>query len=201
MLKIGMTGGIASGKSQAAKLFMQLGCTIIDTDVIAHQLVEPNTSAWQAIITHFGKEILNFDQTINRRQLSKIIFARAAEKQWLEALLHPKIRQAVQQQIEKQPTASYYIIVIPLLVETLPNPTINRILVIDTKEENQLQRAIQRDHNSTTGIKTIMANQASRQQRLSVADDVIENNGSLTKLAVAVQKMHNFYLNLTENAT
>ena len=201
MLKVGMTGGIASGKTQAADLFAKLGCHVIDTDIIAHQLVEIGTTAWQAIVDRFGLDILNINQTLNRKQLQQIIFNDTAEKKWLEALLHPTIRHTVQQVIEQTTIPTYCLIIIPLLVETLPNPHINRILVIDTEENKQIQRTIQRDNLSQERAETIIANQASRQQRLAVADDIIENNSSLANLQLSVQKMHSFYLSLAQNAT
>jgi len=201
MLKVGMTGGIASGKTQATKFFTQLGCQIIDADVVARQLVEIGTPAWQAIVTHFGVSILKTDRCIDRQRLGRIIFTQAEEKKWLEELLHPEVRKTIIQRIEKEIDTPYCIIVIPLLAENLPNPLINRILVIDTEEKNQLHRAMQRDGTDKDTVKAIMATQASRQQRLAIADDIIENNTSSADLQVAVQKMHNFYLRLAENAT
>jgi dephospho-CoA kinase len=201
MLKVGMTGGIASGKTYAANLFKQLGCDIIDTDVIAHQLVEIGKPAWHAIVDHFGSEILNANQSLNRKRLQHIIFSNTNEKKWLETLLHPKIRRAVHDTIEQKVTSPYCIVIIPLLVETLPNPNINRVLVIDTDEKTQLQRAMQRDGISEQTATAILHNQASRQQRLTIADDILENNTSLTDFKLAVQKMHSFYLSMAQNAT
>ncbi len=198
MLTVGMTGGIGSGKSTAADQFFHLGAGIIDTDMIARQLVSMGKPIWQAIVTRFGEEILSADRNLNRDKLKKIIFSHRKEKQWLEDLLHPQIRRTVEQQIKQQINIPYCIIVIPLLTENLPNPLIDRILVIDTKETLQLQRTMQRDNTSTNLIQAIMSTQATREQRLVAADDVIENNTTLEALADAVRKMHDFYLELQQ---
>lgn len=189
-----MTGGIASGKSVAAKQFADLGVGIIDTDIIARELVVNKTSLWQAIVTRFGENILTADGNLNRKQLKKIIFVNHKEKRWLEKLLHPQIRKTVKQQIKQYTNTPYCIIVIPLLIEDLPNPLVDRILVIDTQEVLQRQRAIQRDKSTAALVQAIMATQATRQQRLEIADDIIENNTTLQALADAVKKIHHFYL-------
>ena len=196
-----MTGGIASGKTEIANLFTQLGCDIIDTDIIARDLVKIDTPAWQAIVNHFGKAILQTDRNLDRKKLKHLIFNKPREKKWLEELLHPAIRKRVSEDIIQSIKSPYCIIVIPLLVETLPNPNVDRILVIDTDEETQLQRLLKRDNLSMSMAKNIIESQISRQKRLAVADDVIENNISLIELKDVVQKMHNFYLSLVQKAT
>ena len=201
MLKIGMTGGIASGKSIAAKQFANLGVGIIDTDIIAHELVASKTPLWQTIVTRFGENILHTDGNLNRQKLRKIIFSNHKEKQWLENLLHPQIRKTIKRQIKQLTNTPYCIIVIPLLVENLPNALVDRILVIDTQEVLQRQRAMQRDNIDTNLIQAIMTTQATREQRLEVANDIIENNTTTQALANTVAKMHAFYLELTKNTT
>lgn len=201
MLKVGMTGGIASGKTQAANLFAKFGCDIIDTDVIARELVDIDMPAWKAIVARFGQTILQSDNNLDRTQLKLIVFNNSLEKKWLEKLLHPMIRAAVSEAIAHRVKSLYCIIVIPLLVETLPNANIDRILVIDVDEKIQLQRLLQRDNLSVSMAKSIIYSQISRQKRLTAADDIIENNASLFELEYAVQKMHSFYLSLAQKAT
>lgn len=197
-LVIGLTGGIGSGKTEVSNLFAKRGITIIDTDLISRAVVLPEQPAWHKIVEHFGAEILLKDQTLNRRLLRDKIFADQSERRWLESLLHPLIRQEMNQKIQAA-TSSYVIAVIPLLIETKPNPLIDRILVVDTTKELQLSRAMKRDHAELALIKAIMEQQASRQQRLTYADDVIENSGDLAQLGQAVENLHHKYLQIAAN--
>jgi len=192
MLRVGLTGGIASGKTTAANLFHERGAPIIDTDKIAHQLVIPDKPAYHAIIKHFGQALLQNDKTINRALLRKKIFANADEKLWLEQLLHPLIRKEVNNQLEivKFP---YCIIVIPLLIENYPYPGIDRILVVDTPESAQIQRATTRDNMSISLAKDIIEKQVNRHERLKYADDVIFNDQDLKHLKKQVDILHDKY--------
>jgi dephospho-CoA kinase len=198
MLVVGLTGGIGSGKTIVSDLFAQHGVTIIDTDLISREIVTPQQAAWQAIVEHFGKDILLADQTINRSLLRSKIFVNNDDKRWLEALLHPIIRDAIRHQIT-QATSTYVIIVIPLLTETEPNPLINRVLVVDAPEELQLARTMARDQASREDINAIIRQQNSRQVRLTYADDVIENHGDLAQVQTAVSNLHQTYLQMAEN--
>ncbi len=200
MLVIGLTGGIGSGKTKVANLFAEYGVTIIDTDQISREVVEPHQPAWEQIVEHFSNTILEKNNTLNRRLLREKIFACDAEREWLEALLHPLIRANMSMQIEKA-HSPYCIAVIPLLAETKPNPLINRILVVDADETIQIERAKVRDCASTEHIKSIMASQASRAERLKIAHDVIENNGSVEDLKKKVLHMHKYYLDMTTKNT
>ena len=198
MLVIGLTGGIASGKSAVAHLFAELGISIIDTDRIAHQLVEPGQPALESIIKHFGPAIVDHEGKLNRQRLREIIFANPSDKQWLESLLHPLIRTATAEQIQHA-TSGYCIVVIPLLYETWPNPLLNRVLVVNCEPKIQRQRLLLRDDISETLAHTMIAQQANTEERLSIADDVIENNGDLDQLSADVLILHNKYQRLLDS--
>jgi dephospho-CoA kinase len=196
MLSIGLTGGIGSGKTTVAHFFADLGVDIIDTDLIARAVVEPGTTAFKKIAEHFGVDILNADQTLNRKMLAKKIFNNSAEKYWLEQLLHPLIRSEVTA-AKTDVNSQYCIVVIPLLVETLPNPDIDRILVVDSPKPLQFSRTQTRDQLSESEISAIIAFQATAEERLAAADDIIINDGSLEKLRTAVTELHKKYLRMS----
>jgi dephospho-CoA kinase len=195
MLRIGLTGGFACGKSETAKCFSQLGITVIDTDVIAREVVSKETFAFNEIANRYGKQVLTNNNELNRSHLREIIFNQPQEKQWLEELLHPLIIERMQQQA-KQATSPYCVLVIPLLLEKNLKHLVERILVIDASEALQYQRAQQRDHLSSTQLDAILQTQVSRQQRLAQADDIIVNDGNLEKLKQEVFKLHERYLQL-----
>jgi dephospho-CoA kinase len=197
MLTIGLTGGIGSGKSAVAAFFAKLGIDIIDTDIIAHEIVEPGTPALTKIIEHFGAEISNPDQTLNRKMLANKIFNHVDEKIWLEQLLHPLIRDAVEVAKEKV-TSPYCIVVIPLLVETLPNPSIDRILVVDSPKHLQISRTRERDQRTESEIMAIIGSQATPEERLAAVDDIIINDQGLAELSTAVTELHQKYLKLSQ---
>lgn len=193
-LVIGLTGGIASGKTAITQLFAKRGAPILDTDEFAKALCQPGEGVFDAIVERYGNNILK-DGLLDRAQLRNIIFNEPEEKQWLEALLHPLIRDKVKQEIQKI-HFPYCIVAIPLLTENYPYPLIDRVLVIDCSEEIQLKRLIQRDSISLELAKKILLNQASRQNRLAIANDIIENEGSLEELEQKVEALHQFYLQL-----
>ncbi len=200
MLTVGLTGGIASGKTTAANCFAKHNVPIIDTDQIAHQLVLPKQPALQAIIKHFGDHILDKQGKLKRDKLRDIIFTNHDEKQWLEQLLHPLIRQAVTEDIntltQQTNPPPYCIVVIPLLVETNVYDWLDHVLVIDIDETIQLQRLQNRDNLNLSQCKAILTSQTSRQARLDVADVVISNNTTLADLATLVDKQHQQFLKL-----
>lgn len=199
MLSIGLTGGIGSGKSTVADLFAQHGIDIIDTDLIARAVVEPGTKALAEIAAHFGEDVLNSDHTLNRKVLAKKIFDNLQEKSWLEKLLHPLINREVL--VAKTKVRSpYCIVVIPLLIETLPNPTIDRILVVDSPQSLQISRTQARDHRSEAEIIAIIATQATPEERVAAADDLIINDRGLTELHQAVTELHHRYLELSAHS-
>jgi dephospho-CoA kinase len=196
MLVIGLTGGIGSGKSTVANLFAKKGIAIIDTDELARELTQPGHETLNKIAMHFGKNILLPDGSLNRKLLRSIIFSDTNQRLWLEQLLHPLIRTEMQLQIEAA-TSPYCIAIIPLLFETKPNPIIDRILVIDTTEEEQIQRTQQRDQISLEAVQAILHSQVSREHRLVNAADIIHNNGSITDLNQQVDNLHSFYLSIS----
>ncbi len=194
MLKIGLTGGIGSGKTTVAQLFANLGVPIIDADIIAREVIANDPAVLQKIVKHFGGQVLETSGSLNRNYLRKIIFEQPEQRRWLEALLHPLIIAQMKLQA-RAIKAPYCLLVIPLLIEsTLPYALVDRILVVDAAEEMQLQRTQQRDNLSVEEVQHILHSQATRTQRLQMADDVIENNGDREMLKAAVQKMHQYYL-------
>ncbi len=193
-LVIGLTGGIASGKTTVANLFhQQFSIDIIDADMIAREVVAIGTTGLAQIATHFGNSILNTDGSLNRAELRHRIFANHAEKCWLEALLHPMIRQKMQAEIERT-TSDYALLVVPLLVENNLQSLVDYVLVVDVDEDTQIARTMKRDKVSEQQARNILSAQASRQQRLAIADDVIENNATDDQLLLLVTKLHQKYL-------
>ena len=193
MYRVGLTGGIGSGKSTVADLFKLLGISVIDTDLIAHEISLPDGPAYQSIIEQFGSDILNDDRTINRHKLARVIFSDKEKKQQLEATLHPLIWLIVEQQVQEASSA-YCIIVVPLLVEGQHQKRFNSILVVDSDENQQIERVIDRDSRSKEDIQAIINNQVSREQRLAAANHVIDNNKDLDSLKTEVMKLHEIFL-------
>ncbi|HHT0276998.1 TPA: dephospho-CoA kinase [Klebsiella oxytoca] len=196
---VALTGGIGSGKSTVADAFAQLGVNVIDADIIARQVVEPGTPGLSAIAQRFGAQMLNEDGTLNRRALREHIFAHDEDKRWLNALLHPQIQQETRRQIQLA-TSPYILWVVPLLVENGLSTKADRVLVVDVPKETQIERTMLRDRVSRQHAEHILAAQATREQRLAVADDVIENMGSPDVIASAVARLHAKYQCLASQA-
>ncbi|EDK0261305.1 dephospho-CoA kinase [Salmonella enterica] len=192
---VALTGGIGSGKSTVADAFADLGITVIDADIIARQMVEPGQPALNAIAEHFGSELIAADGTLRRRALRERIFSHPEEKAWLNALLHPLIQQETQRQLQ-QATSPYVIWVVPLLIENRLYQKANRVLVVDVTPEMQLMRTVLRDDVTREHVEHILAAQATREARLAVADDVIDNNGAPDAIASDVARLHASYLKL-----
>lgn len=196
---VGLTGGIGSGKSTIADLFVELGIKIIDADIIAREVVAKDTPLLAEIVNHFGKQILTEQKELDRVKLRQIVFNDSNQKTWLNQLLHPAIRQEMLNQLA-QSQDNYVIWVVPLLIENNLTEFCDRILVIDVLPEIQLSRASARDNSNEETIKNIMASQVSRAKRLSYADDIIENNLPLdqnfSKLKQQVLKLHQKYIEL-----
>ncbi|WP_256853369.1 dephospho-CoA kinase [Pantoea sp. Fr+CA_20] len=192
---VALTGGIGSGKSTIAEYFAASGVDIIDADVIAREVVEPGTPALQAIIARYGDAVVNEQGALHRSRLREIIFATPDEKRWLDALLHPLIN-ARTQQLKAQAVSPYVLWVVPLLVENQLQRQADRVLVVDTDEETQLKRTLQRDNVSLDQAKRILAAQATRQQRLACADDIIDNSGAPENALPQVAQLHQLYLKL-----
>lgn len=195
MLKIGLTGGIGSGKSTVARLFEKHGVPIIDTDEIARDLVRPNQPALKKIVQEFGPDIVAGDGELDRTRLRERVFQDPGAKSRLEAILHPAIF-AELKRLAAAIEAPYCIFVIPLLVESNAQSLVDRILVVDCPELLQIARIKSRDRMDDTLIRRILASQASRSERLSQAHDIIVNDGDLGKLEQQVNELHEFYLKL-----
>lgn len=196
---VALTGGIGSGKSTVADEFAHLGVTVIDADIIARQVVEPGTPALLAIAERFGPQMINDDGSLNRRRLRERIFAHSEDKAWLNALLHPLIQQETRRQMQAS-TSPYLLWVVPLLVENRLTDKADRVLVVDVPKETQIERTMRRDGVSREHAEHILAAQATREQRLAAADDVIENMGSADAVASHVARLHEKYLMLASQA-
>lgn len=197
MFVVGVTGGIGSGKTAVTNAFAALGIDVVDADIASRIVVEPGTAALAQIAAHFGPAILQADGSLDRAALRKVIFADAGAKRWLEQLLHPLIAAEIRRQLEGAGSA-YVIFVSPLLVEGGQRQLCDRLLVVDVPEAVQLSRTMVRDSNDAEQVKRIIAAQASRAQRLAVADDVIDNTGTLEELRERVAELHRGYLQLAQ---
>ncbi|MDE2304190.1 MAG: dephospho-CoA kinase [Gammaproteobacteria bacterium] len=194
-LRVGLTGGIASGKTTAARRFAELGVTVIDADEIARQVVAPGAPALAEIVARFGPQMLAPGGELDRRALRARVFADPAERAALETILHPRIRAEMARRSEAA-TGPYAILVIPLLVEGGPRREVDRVLVIDVDESTQIARLCARDGAREPEARAILAAQASRAQRLAAADDVICNDSGIEALRAAVDALHRRYLEL-----
>ncbi|MDE0753224.1 MAG: dephospho-CoA kinase [Woeseiaceae bacterium] len=194
-LFVGLTGGIASGKSLAADYFAALGTAIVDTDVIAREVVAPDAPALDEIQRVFGDCAIAPDGSLDRREMRRIVFADDEKRRQLESILHPRIREAASIQTAEA-DGPYVMIVVPLMFESPMKESMDRILVVDCSVETQLERLTARDRESVEQARLIIASQASREERLSIADDVISNDGDRNTTKHAVQELHEFYLQL-----
>ena len=194
-LRIGLTGGIASGKSAAAAAFEALAVPVVDADRVAREIVEPGRPALAAVVAEFGPDVVGTDGRLDRGRLRRIVFADPERRRRLEALLHPAIRAAMAAEVAAL-SSPYAIIVIPLLVETGQRPAVDRVLVVDCPPELQLARLLARDRESEELALAMIAAQAGRAERLAMADDVLENTGTLAALGLAVADLHAGYLAL-----
>jgi dephospho-CoA kinase len=194
-IRIGLTGGIASGKSTVADMFADLGITVIDTDIIARDVVQPGQAALIEIRGVFGDAVFNADGTLDRSALRQQIFASEAARKQLEAILHPLIQEETMQRIDAA-SGSYIVIVVPLLVGSPLREQFDRILVVDCDEATQIERLLARDAETEDQARRILAAQASREQRLEIADDVIQNNATLEAISTQVSAIHDSYLTL-----
>lgn len=191
---IGLTGGIASGKTTVANLFkQQFKIDIVDADIVAREVVEPGTPGLNAIIEHFGADIVREDQTLDRAKLREKIFSNPEEKAWLNSLLHPMIREKMIEDLE-QVTSDYALLVVPLLVENKLDSLCDRVLVVDVDPQTQISRTVKRDNVSEEQANAILASQASREQRLALADDVVKNNPDDPDLLLQITDLHEKYL-------
>ncbi len=196
MLRIGLTGGIGSGKSTVANLFAARGVPVIDADVIARELVAPGQPALAEIIASFGTDCMDAEGQLDRARLRKRVFGDAAQRERLEAILHPRIHAAMTEWTAAQSTA-YALLVIPLLFESGQHDLVDRVLVVDVPVELQRARVAARDHWSDEQIDAVLAAQVPRDQRIDGADDVIANSGDVDALEQLVDALHQRYRAMT----
>ncbi|WP_395344726.1 dephospho-CoA kinase [Ningiella sp. W23] len=202
---VGVTGGIGSGKTTVTDLFAEKGIAVVDADEIARQVVAKGSEGLAKIAAHFGDDVIQENGELDRSALRHRVFASSDDKKWLDALLHPLIREQMLTQTQ-QANSAYAILSIPLLIENKLQPMVDRVLVVDLDEETQLARATNRDNadkesqaQTEQTIKAIIKNQCSRQQRLEVADDVVNNNSDLLALVEQVDKLHSQYLKMAKH--
>jgi dephospho-CoA kinase len=196
-LRIGLTGGIASGKSTVAQRFTDLRVPVIDADVAARTVVAPGTPGLTRVIERFGAGILAENGELDRRALRDLVFSDAGSRRDLETILHPLIRGDMERSAD-QAVGPYIVMVIPLLIEGGPGDRVDRILVVDVDEAVQLQRVMERDGCTSEQAHAILASQVGRSARLAAADDVLQNAGTVTDLRQAVDRLHERYLRLAE---
>jgi dephospho-CoA kinase len=195
-LRIGLTGGIASGKSTVTHRFSELGVPVIDADVASRAVVEPGSVGLQQVVERFGSQVQGPGGELNRAALRARVFGDPALRKDLEGILHPLIRAYMEQRAEEV-VSPYLVMAIPLLVESgSPRKRVDRILLIDVDESTQLRRLLERDGSSAEQARAILASQADRHSRLAVADDVLRNDGTVTDLRQAVDRLHARYLQL-----
>jgi dephospho-CoA kinase len=187
--RVGLTGGIACGKTTVANLFAALGATLVDTDLLAREVVAPGSPLLPKIAGHFGPQVLQKDGSLDRAWLRERVFANPAERQWLEGVTHPAIRELTDARCETA-TGPYVIVAIPLLVETRGAQRFDRVLVVDCDPKLQLARLQARDGMTRAQAERMLAAQVAREQRLAVADDVIRNDGDIANLRDQVEKLH-----------
>ena len=199
MFSVGLTGGIASGKTTLSNLFAKLGVPIIDTDIISRELLEPGEPGFEQIHKHFGTAIMDADKRIDRAKLREIVFSSAVEKAWLETTLHPLIYRRSHEAIIQYAATDYVLLVVPLLFETNFQALVDRILAIDCSPEIQLQRLTLRDQIDEALARKMIAQQMSNSDRLARAHDVIENSDNTVDLEPQVRALHQLYLQLASD--
>lgn len=195
-LRVGLTGGIASGKSTAAGFFLELGATVIDTDELARAAVEPGTAALAEIAKAFKGRFLRPDRSLDRRALRTFVFTDSGARATLEKILHPRIAEAATAACAAVRTP-YLILVVPLLLESGMTNMVDRVLVVDCPEETQRSRLIARDHETTEQAGRILATQLSRAARLARADDVLNGDAPLHQVRADVARLHEKYLSMS----
>lgn len=194
--RVALTGGIASGKTTVADLFAARGVTLIDTDVLAREVVEPGEPALERVIAEFGPGVLGPDGRLDRRRLRETIFGSAEARRTLESILHPAIRAAMEQRSRATAAAGpYQVLVIPLLAEGGRRDHVDRVLVVDAPEDVQISRLMARDRVSEEQARASLRAQAQRSARLAMADDVVTNTGRIEDLVAQVDALHAKYLN------
>ncbi len=196
-MKVGLTGGIASGKTTVSNMFADLGVPVIDTDVIAREVVEPGKPAIEEIRERFGEDVIDESGNLERSAMRKLVFRDNDARADLEAILHPRIGAEVKRQSESLEGA-YQIIAVPLLVNSMLLKFVDRVLVVDCQEDKQIERLLKRDSGSIEDAKRILASQSSREERLAIADDIIRNDSDLRHLQTQVIALHEHFQRLSK---
>ena len=199
MFSVGLTGGIASGKTTISDLFAKIGVPVVDTDTISRQLLEPGELAFEQVCEHFGDDILDQDGKIDRRRLREIVFSQADEKTWLETMLHPLIFQRSHDAILANAKSEYVLVVVPLLFETNYQSLVDRILVVDCPAEQQIERLMKRDRIDEALARKMLAQQLSNTERVARAHDIIDNRSETADLESQVAALNDFYLELSRS--
>ena len=203
MLNIGLTGGIGSGKTAVSDQFQRLGINIIDTDIISRELMNHDQAVLKKVVEVFSDKVLDGKGAVDRKKLAQIVFSNKKQKQQLENILHPAIRNEVNQQIQSfsqhNNPPKYLIVVIPLLLETGFTDLIDRILVVIAGENIRVERIKQRDNRTLAEIRAIISSQVDDEKRIRAADDIIENNNNFKQLESQVRILHKKYLQLSSS--
>lgn len=203
MLKIGLTGGIGSGKTAVSDQFQRLGINIIDTDIISRELMNHDQAVLKKVVEVFSDKVLDCKGAVDRKKMAQIVFSNKEQKQQLENILHPAIRDHVNQQIQSfsqhAHPPKYLIVVIPLLLETGFTDLIDRILVVMAEENIRVERIKQRDNRTLDEIRAIISSQVNDEKRILAADDIIENNNNFKQLESQVRILHKKYLQLSSS--
>ena len=203
MLKIGLTGGIGSGKTAVSDQFQRLGINIIDTDIISRELMNHDQAVLKKVVAVFSDKVLDGNGAVDRKKLAQIVFSNKEQKQQLENILHPAIRNQVNQQIQSfslhNSPPKYLIVVIPLLLETGFTDLIDRILVVTAEENIRIKRIKLRDNRTLDEIRAIICSQVNDEKRILAADDIIENNNNFKQLESQVRTLHKKYLQLSSS--
>ena len=197
-LCIGLSGGIASGKTIVSDEFSSLGADIIDTDIIARELIFPGSETLNKIVSVFGENVLQDDGNLNRKLMRQIIFSEKDKKITLEKIMHPKIQNEVKLKIQSA-SGQYQIIVVPLLLQSPILDFVDRVLIIDCNEKIQINRLMNRDNISEELAKKMIENQSKREERLAIADDVILNEGRIEEIKHEVKKLNDFYIKISSS--
>lgn len=192
MLRVALSGGIASGKTTVSNTFKELGVPVVDADVLSRKVVEPGCEGLMAVVDRFGQSILQSDGSLDRKQLRQIVFSDPAARTDLENIIHPRVRELTQQFLNQQKANGciYCMVVIPLLIETNQQKNYDHIVIVDVEKQTQLERLMARDNSSLKLAENILKSQASRKQRLAIADDVVSNTGSIDETKAQVKALH-----------
>ena len=199
MFRIGITGGIGSGKTMVANRFGELGAPIVDADVVARQVVLPGTPACKEIIEAFGDTVANENGELNRAQLRSIVFGNSVARTRLQNIVHPRIFDEIHRQLRAL-SGDYAIVVIPLLAEARRDYALDRVLVVDAPRKLRISRIVSRDGQTSEAVEQILSSQATREERLAIADDVVNNAGTAEELFKQVDALHRRYLALARNS-